>query len=134
VSDRITFVGAVDNAELPDLYRTADVYVSASLTDGTSISLLEAMACGVPAIVSDIAGNRPWADEGAVDLFPVRDVDALAAVLARTPRRTAESEAAARVRARVESDADWSRTAAGFADLAAHVVHRHQRLPGGVGR
>src|SRR5690349_10537789 len=74
VGERIVFAGAVDNAELPDVYRTADLYVSTSLTDGTSISLLEAMASGVPAVVTDIAGNRPWADEGAVDLFPVGDV------------------------------------------------------------
>jgi len=36
------------------------LYVSASHVDGSSISLLEAMACGLPALVSDIPGNLEW--------------------------------------------------------------------------
>lgn len=52
--------GKVDLDDLPDYYRAADLYISASHSDGSSVSLLEAMACGIPALVSNIPGNREW--------------------------------------------------------------------------
>jgi len=64
VLEQVLFPGLVSQAELPRYYRTSDVYISASHSDGTSISLLEAMACGRPAIVSDIPGNREWVTPG----------------------------------------------------------------------
>lgn len=64
VTDRVHLAGQVDHASLPDYYRSADLYVSASHSDGSSISLLEAMACGLPALVSNIPGNREWVEPG----------------------------------------------------------------------
>ncbi|NIM94807.1 MAG: glycosyltransferase [Anaerolineales bacterium] len=60
IEDRVHIGGQINYDALPAYYRTADIYVSASHSDGSSISLLEAMACGLPAIVSDIPGNREW--------------------------------------------------------------------------
>ena len=74
VLDKVQFAGQVSNADLPCYYRSADVYISASHSDGSSISLLEAMACGKPAIVSDIPGNREWVDPG-VNGWLFRDGD-----------------------------------------------------------
>jgi glycosyltransferase involved in cell wall biosynthesis len=64
LDDRTHFAGQVSFEELPDYYRAADLYVSASYVDGSSISLLEAMACGLPAFVSDIPGNLEWVSPG----------------------------------------------------------------------
>lgn len=64
VSSRTRFIGAVDNSRMPRLLHAADVYVSSSLSDGTSISLLEAMACGLPVVVSDLPANREWVETG----------------------------------------------------------------------
>lgn len=60
----MTFVGAVDHARMPALLQAHDVYVSASLSDTTSVSLLEAMACGLFPIVTDIPANREWITDG----------------------------------------------------------------------
>jgi glycosyltransferase involved in cell wall biosynthesis len=59
---QVHFAGQVEFARLPEMYRAADLYVSASHSDGSSVSLLEAMACGLPALVSDIPGNREWVE------------------------------------------------------------------------
>lgn len=56
----ITFVGGVDHARVPLLLREHQIYVSASHSDTTSVSLLEAMACGLFPVVSDIPANREW--------------------------------------------------------------------------
>jgi glycosyltransferase involved in cell wall biosynthesis len=60
VADRITFAGAVPNVRLPEYLAQHDIYLSASLHDGTSLSLLEAMSGGLYPIVSDIRANTEW--------------------------------------------------------------------------
>lgn len=60
----IVFVGDVDHWRMPALLRDHQLYVSTSLSDTTSVSLLEAMACGLFPIVSDIPANREWIEDG----------------------------------------------------------------------
>ena len=56
----VKFLGYVPDEDLPKLYRVSDVYVLPSITRGENfgISALEAMACGVPIIASDLPGVR----------------------------------------------------------------------------
>jgi glycosyltransferase involved in cell wall biosynthesis len=58
--DRVVFLGGASHEELNHIVKSASFYLSASLSDGTSSSLLEAMASGLIPIVSDIAANREW--------------------------------------------------------------------------
>jgi glycosyltransferase involved in cell wall biosynthesis len=60
LADRVHLPGRVSQDALPDFYRAADLYLSASRSDGSSVSLMEALACGLPALVTDIASNREW--------------------------------------------------------------------------
>ncbi|OHB74850.1 MAG: hypothetical protein A2Z25_09150 [Planctomycetes bacterium RBG_16_55_9] len=53
----VSFAGRVCNDDLPEILARNDVYLSASQWDGTSLSLLEAMAMGLFPIVSDIKAN-----------------------------------------------------------------------------
>lgn len=61
--DRVHFGGVVAQKNLPDYLRAADLYLSASFSDGSSVSLMEALACGLPVLVSDIPGNQEWIDQ-----------------------------------------------------------------------
>ncbi|MGD2028244.1 MAG: glycosyltransferase family 4 protein [Anaerolineales bacterium] len=80
VMDQVQFAGQVRQEKLPDYYRAADLYVSASHSDGSSVSLMEALASGLPVLVSDIPGNREWVEDTDVGwLFPDGDASALAA-------------------------------------------------------
>jgi glycosyltransferase involved in cell wall biosynthesis len=79
VAHAVKFVGmARGPTELAQLLGQAAVYVSVPSSDGTSVTLLEAMAAGAYPIVSDLAANREWVggDGGAV--VPTREVAPLA--------------------------------------------------------
>jgi glycosyltransferase involved in cell wall biosynthesis len=69
----IQFIGRVPHVEMPNLLAKADIYVSTSLHDGTSISLLEAMASGSFPIVTDIPSNREWISDGENGFLVPRD-------------------------------------------------------------
>lgn len=64
LTDAVRVAGRIPNDELTRLLHSADIYLSCSRSDGSSISLLEAMATGLPAVVSDIPGNREWIEPG----------------------------------------------------------------------
>ena len=55
--------------DLPALFRAADLYVAATAVDGTSVTLLQALACGVRVLVSDIPGNLPWIEDAESETF-----------------------------------------------------------------
>ncbi|HYM80149.1 MAG TPA: glycosyltransferase family 4 protein [Candidatus Limnocylindria bacterium] len=108
---RFRFLGRLAPDDLFAFYGRAEVYVSASHSDSTSQSLLEAMAAGAAPVVSDIAGNREWvrAGEGAL-LFRPGDAQELARALARAlGDRDWRTRAAAHNRRVVEARADWTR-------------------------
>lgn len=65
VSDSISFLGWISNDELPRYLASADVYVSTALSDaGIAASTAEAMACGLPVIITDFGDNRKWVKDG----------------------------------------------------------------------
>jgi glycosyltransferase involved in cell wall biosynthesis len=83
----VEFPGVVDQRHLPEVYAKADVFVLASFTEGHPKVLLEAMACGVPCVASDCAGNRSLVTDGHTGLlFDPHDADALARCLGRVLR------------------------------------------------
>ena len=56
IQDKVHFLGNCEN--MIEMYAIADVFVMASYREGLSRSIMEAMASGLPCIVSDIRGNR----------------------------------------------------------------------------
>jgi glycosyltransferase involved in cell wall biosynthesis len=78
IEDYVEFKGRVSEKELLRCYQDADIYVSTSLSDSTSVSLLEAMASGLVPIVTDIPGNREWIKDGGNGfLFPAKHYEFL---------------------------------------------------------
>ena len=64
VSPFVQFLGRVPHEKMPNLLSKVDIYVSTSLYDGTSVSLLEAMGAGAFPIVTNIPANREWINDG----------------------------------------------------------------------
>ncbi len=84
LDDRVRFVGGIEHEAMPDAYCLADVVVSVPETDGTPVSILEAMSCGRLVIATDLPSAREWlGDLVPWALVPVGDEASTAAAIRR---------------------------------------------------
>ena len=60
---RFDFPGKVDQKQLAESYRSSDVFVLPSFFEGLPLVVIEALACGCKAVVTDLPGIRPWISE-----------------------------------------------------------------------
>jgi glycosyltransferase involved in cell wall biosynthesis len=113
IEDRVRIVDEFADADMPDLYRLADVVVSVPRTDGGPVSIVEALAVGRPIVATDVPAVREWLEDlDPAGLVPVDDVDATAAALARalSRDRRSEEELGRRGRAAIVERADRTRS------------------------
>jgi L-malate glycosyltransferase len=102
--------GIYGKEDMPKWFRVADTYVSCAQSDGTSVSLLEAMATGLPVVVTDIPSNREWVVEGNNGwLATVCSAEEFADRLLRAARLTPQERRlfSGRNQRIVERRADW---------------------------
>ena len=111
LEDNIYFLGNISDI-LPILQATT-IFVRPSLTEGMSLAILEAMACGLPVVASDIEGNAEIIDNGKTGcLVPPTDSKALAETiefLLSNPKIA--SEIGKNARKKTEKFYDWERIA-----------------------
>jgi glycosyltransferase involved in cell wall biosynthesis len=96
VERTVRFTGRVDDFGMVSTLQRARVCVSVPSSDATSVSMLEAMACGLPLVASDLPANRQWIDSSGGLLVPVRNARALAAALSRLHDNPLEAAAMGR--------------------------------------
>lgn len=119
LGDCLRFTDHLPPEQVGGLLKVSDLYVSASLSDGTSSSLLEAMAAGLFPVVSRIRANRVWLREGETALmFDPGDAIGLANALARAMDDGAlRAGAIVANRKRVEDEGDITRNMERMAEL-----------------
>ena len=82
IDDVVRFYGKVPQSEVVSILSHAHVFVTVSLSDGNSLSLIEAMACGAYPVATDILANRQWITDYVNGRFvAINDVDGLAECL-----------------------------------------------------
>jgi glycosyltransferase involved in cell wall biosynthesis len=112
VGARVHFLGSVPHPQLPGVLRAADLFLlTTEPPESFGIVVIEAMACGLPAIASDYPGVRAVVNEGETGLLvPRGDAGAVAAAmnrLAADPAERARMGAAGRTKA--EASWNWPR-------------------------
>jgi len=76
---RIVVTGTISHKDMPAYYSLMDVFVHPSLRDGMPNALLEAMACGIPVVVTPVGGAKDVLEDGRNGLaVNVNDADMLA--------------------------------------------------------
>ena len=100
IASQVDFLGA--RFDIPKLLNTFDIFTLSSTTEGISMTILEAMACGLPVVATDVGGNREIVQPTQCGLIvPACDPQALAAAyveLLRDHTRRAQMSRAARDR------------------------------------
>ena len=129
VLDRVQFGGQVSQTDLTRWYHMADIYISPSHVDGSSVSLMEGLACGLPALVSDIPANKEWVSEGVNGwLFPDGDADALAArILTVIARRKELPKIGRAARGSAQERADWKKNFAKLLEAYERTIQIYRR-------
>ncbi|MCC7596239.1 glycosyltransferase [Janthinobacterium sp. FW305-129] len=122
VDAAVRFAGPVDNAAMPALYQASDIVLNPSLADNMPNSVLEALACGVPVVSTNVGGIPALLQDGVTALLvPPGDPAAMAqaiVALLRDPRR-----------ARALADAGLAHGAAfGWPGIAPRLAAHYRRI------
>lgn len=136
IGESVRFLGALPQQSLPALYRRASVFVAPFVRDasgdqeGLPVALMEALGCGCPVVVGDVAGVRDLLGEEALQvLVDPRDPCALAnAVCDVLDQPVAAAERASVLRDVALERVDWDRIASRYATIigAAAVARCEQ--------
>jgi L-malate glycosyltransferase len=125
LSDVVAAPGRIPNLDLPAWLASADLYVSSALSDGSSISLLEAMGCGLPVVATRDYGNLEWVEQAVNGWLvssgsPLLLAKAIMGALVSQPDQLAIM--GKRNRTKVKQHAGWSANVGGLVSLLSEVL------------
>ena len=119
----MSVLGSLSDDELERLYRAADLFAFPSTKEGFGLAALEALACGLPVVASDLDALRGFLEhDRSALLVPAHDGDAFARALAALAR---DPDARARLRAGGRAVADaftWDAAAAAHERVYAELL------------
>lgn len=132
----VRFTGAVSDEQMRRLLGQADIYVSCSSSDGTSVSMLEAMASGCVPIVTDLPVNHEWIEPGDNGLmFSVGDADALARAISHAAEDGSwRDQVRVRNREIIAKRAVWDDNMAAVEAVMAETINAYAATRGSGGR
>lgn len=122
----VEFHGWVDRSNILPYYQTADVFTTASIWEGMPNTVLEAMACGLPIIASDVQGCDELVHQGKNGyLVPLQDApkmaEAILLLLEDEPERSRMGRESRKI---VSQTFAWDRIAKAYARIYAAIIER----------
>ena len=126
IGSRTTFLGI--RRDVPDLLPGLDVACLSSVHEGVPITLIEAMAAGLPIVATDCGSVRDMVEDGEQGfVVPVGDVENFADRLQRLARQESlRTQLGKSGRARVEREFQIQHTARGYEELLTDLLARKQ--------
>ncbi|MGD1991909.1 MAG: glycosyltransferase family 4 protein [Anaerolineae bacterium] len=126
----VRFRGWVDRSNIVPYYQNADLFVTASIWEGMPNTVLEAMACGLPIIASDVQGSDELVEPGKNGyLVPVRDAKAMAqAILLLVENEHERRRMGQQSRRIVQRTFAWDRIAEGYEAVYRRMLNHPEGL------
>ena len=130
LENSVIFLGNVPHKDVTKYLNISDIYVSTSLSDGTSASLLEAMACSLPSVVTDIPGNREWIqDELNGFLIPTKNSGLLAEkIVELIKNQRLRGEMGRKALETVKTKVNWKRNIENLDATIKTMIHHKSEL------
>lgn len=123
IDDQLSWIGRIAEDQVAAELARAHVHVSTSVSDGSSISLLQAMACARPSIVVDNSSNREWVDAETGWIFSAgNEADLAHMITLAFDQRHALAPKGAAARLAAEQRADWRANRQRVTDLYLRVA------------
>jgi glycosyltransferase involved in cell wall biosynthesis len=128
VAGRISFPGGVSKTDVPDWLNRGEIFLNTTNVDNTPVSVLEAMACGLP-VVSTNVGGIPYllkTEEDAL-LVPANDPAAMAAAIGRVLREPALARRLSRNARATAEQRSWSLVLPRWKELIAEAAGQGEK-------
>lgn len=126
ISDRVHFHGRMEKEQVAAFLRRCDIFVLPSYAEGMSNAALEAMACGLPLLLTDTGGSRELI-RGNGAIVPQGDVDRLAETLRQWIHHP-EAVREMGIRSREHAwNFSWADVAARYYDLYRQILDKMKR-------
>lgn len=121
---RVQLLGRVSHERIEQLMRAADIFVLGSHREGSGYALIEALACGLPPVVTDIPSFRALTGAGAVGrLWPCGDGEALGTALQSVAAAACDEQRRA-VRAHFDRELSFDALGAKLAAMYRDIIRR----------
>lgn len=124
LADRVTFQGPVPKKEVPDWLNRADIFLNTTNVDNTPISVIEALACGLCVVSTDVGGLRDLLDHGRDALLvPPRDPAPFALAIRRILTEGGLAETLSTQARRKAEQFSWTDTLPAWERLLTEVAN-----------
>jgi glycosyltransferase involved in cell wall biosynthesis len=116
---RVSFPGRIEHEDIPGYLQEADIFVLPSLNEGMSNSLLEAMACGLPVLVTDVGGSKELVKDNG---FVVKkgSVKALKDALLKYDRKIIKKQG--KQSRKIAEDMSWERVCEKYFEIYGKAI------------
>ncbi|HQR31446.1 MAG TPA: glycosyltransferase family 4 protein [Blastocatellia bacterium] len=109
VDERVLMPGGIANSEVPAWLNRGDIFLNTTNVDNTPVSVIEAMACGLPIVSTNVGGLPYLLDDGENALLvPPNDAEAMAAAVRRVLTEPGLAERLSRNARRKAESFDWA--------------------------
>jgi len=126
LSDNIDIIDFVPYEEMPQMYQASDIFVLPSLHEGVPRTVIEAMSCGLPVVVSDFPHLHDLINGGGL-MFPKRDIQSLVDVLRELAcSKEVRLQIGRRAREKVIKDYSWESTVSRTLTLYQEIIARNK--------
>lgn len=129
LDDKVTFTGKLSQSSLRNLYQSSDIFVYPSFQDGCPTVVMEAQACGIPAIVTNTCGAVELVENGTTGIICGPAAEELASALAElildpTKRKTMGLQA----REHIKHNLSWEVSAQKFNEVLNLIARQYKQM------
>lgn len=123
---QVDFKGLVPHTELPSLLRAADLFVLPSINEGMPNAALEAMACGLPVILTDTGGSLELVSNNGI-IVPKGDASALQEAVLKYKQNPALLQSHSACSRKIAENMSWQNVAESYREVYKKITLKSTR-------